>query len=199
MTRISTLTVVTILLAVTAPSQAQFSIGLRPPAPAPMLAGVPPAPAVPIPGQGFGRTNPSAPATSPYLRLNPLGFYSGYFPIYPSWDEPENPRTVINNIYYNNIAPMPQAVAIPRIPPPVITKARLILKVPRDAEVTVSGKKMDAASGSVIVESPDLKPGERHLFDVKVTWKEGEKTEERTRQIRLEAGDEKSLSYYGGK
>ena len=102
---------------------------------------------------------------------------------------------VINNYY---TIPAPAAAAVPPRPAlrPAETKARLILNVPRGAEVVVSGRKQDTANRPLVVVSPDLKPGESHVFEVRVIWREGDKTEERTRQIRLEAGDEKSLSFF---
>lgn len=196
MTNIASLTSLTMVLILAEAGSAQFKIGLRPVAPAPVPQGVIPAPALPIPGQPIGRPSNTNPA--PYLNFNPWGFYSGYLPFYPSWDEPANPGSVINNYYNFPAAPAVKTPA-PRPMAPPVTKARLILKVPKGAVVTVSGKTYESDTGTVLTESPDLKPGEQHLFDVKVVWKEGDKTEERTRRLRLEAGDEKSLSYFAGK
>ncbi|WP_020468953.1 hypothetical protein [Zavarzinella formosa] len=186
-----------VLLILTAVSHAQFMIRLHPPSAAPRPAGVIPPPAVPISGQPFGRTVPAV-NSAPYLSFNPWGFYSGYPAFYPSWQEPDNPGMVINN-FYNVPAPPPVVMPPKPAPLPVEMKAQLILNVPRGAEVIVSGKKLDSAIRPLVVFSPDLKPGERFLFDVKVTWREGDKSEERTRQLQLEAGDEKSLSFFPGR
>lgn len=197
-TVVQPITIATLLTIFAVPGNAQISVGLRPSTPSVQLGGVPPPPAVPIPGQGFGRTNLAAPSVAPSVRINPLGFYSGYWPIYPSWDETENPRASVNNYFF--IAPS-QSPAVASLARPMIhvTKAKLRLSIPSGAEVYVSGKKLSSVSGNLILESPELATGEKHLFDLRVTWKEGGRTEERIRQIRVEAGDEKSLTYFGGK
>ena len=161
----------------------------------PRPAGVIPPPMLPLLGSPLGQKAPAV-RPAPYLWVNPFGFYSGYPPLWPSWEEPAAPpaQSIVNNYFL-----VPAAPPAPQSPVPAPTKARLILSVPRGAEVAVGGVAVDTAARPVVVDSPTLKPGQTYLFDVKVTWKEGDKTEMRTRQFRVEAGDEKSLSYFAGK
>lgn len=175
--------------------QAQFIIRTPGPVGGGFRPNIIPQPMMPIPGISSPPRLNALPSTG-YLNIQPLGIYSGIWPFYPTWNPPTNTQNIINNNYFS--APVP---ANPVLPPPekIETKARVILFVPRSAEVIVNGQKQDTRSRPIVVESPDLREGQRHTFDLKITWKEGDLTEERTRQITVERGDEKSLIYNAGK
>jgi hypothetical protein len=63
--------------------------------------------------------------------------------------------------------------------------------------VLLAGTEVDAAVRPLILESPVLREGQSYTFDVKVSWIEGSKTEERGRKVTVEAGENKSLTYLG--
>ena len=93
--------------------------------------------------------------------------------------------------------PRPAPISDPLpTPQPADLKARLTLNVPAHAQVFLGGKEVDAAATPVILESPELREASA-TFDVKVTWKERDKVEERARKVTVDAGDNKSLTYAG--
>jgi uncharacterized protein (TIGR03000 family) len=117
--------------------------------------------------------------------------YGGLWPLY--YDDPyyqpamtapaPAPVTNVTNI----------TIAAPTPPPEL--RARLNLNVPPNAKVLLDGKEVDTAALPVVLESPVLKEGQRYTFDVKVSWREGDKTEERARTVVVDAGESKTLTY----
>lgn len=192
----------TILLLLPLGASAQIIItGSRPIAPAPRPAGVIPTPVLPMAGQPFStRTASQFPVSG--VNISPWGLFTGYVPYYwPAWGSSSfSTRTdVVFPVPTPAPAPVSASLSVLPLPMAVSKTAKLILLVPNGAEVLVSGIKQDTKFRPIIVESPELKLGQSYLFDVKVTWKEGERTEERTRQLQVEAGDEKSLTYFGNR
>jgi uncharacterized protein (TIGR03000 family) len=78
-------------------------------------------------------------------------------------------------------------------------RARLALDVPANARVWLAGQPVDMTVRPVVLESGVLGPGQTFTFDVKVTWPEGDKTEERTRTVTVDAGNRVSVTYFGGR
>lgn len=153
----------------------------------------PPSPVAPIP--------PAPRAFHTMSGLNPwfgLGGYGAYWPLY--YDDPLSqpiipaaasaPTTNVTNITV--AAPTPP-------PPPPELRAKLTLNIPPHAQVLLAGKPVDTAALPVVLESPVLKEGQRYLFDVKVSWREGDKMEERSRSVSVDAGDSKSVTYLAGR
>jgi uncharacterized protein (TIGR03000 family) len=161
-----------------------------------MPAGVIPTPSLPFPGA------PGAPSPTPPPRVLPRpylanSFYSpwGYSPYWPVWyDTDPLPAAT------NPVVPTPVYVIVPQAPavptPPVELRATLNLTVPMRSHVSVGDKEVDAKVSPLSLESPPLQPGQSYTFDVKVTWPNGDRTEERTRSVTVDAGDSKSLKYF---
>jgi hypothetical protein len=174
-------------------AQAQFAIGVRP-------AGV--VTPIPRPATGVGVTLPHTnviPHRMAY-NLNPFGFYGGGLPFYPSfypdWNDPGQQQPIINNIIQVP-APAPALVSAPEpvaVTPPE-TKAYLTLHIPQGGKVWSHGQEVDTKAVPIILESPDLKPNQSYTFDVKVSWKEGDRKEERARTLAVPVGENKSLTY----
>jgi len=133
------------------------------------------------------------PARSPYY-----GAY-GYSPFYPVWYdtdvEPVPVRTSLIQTPAPVYAPPPQTTTIVLPTPPDELHARLSLTVPLRSRVWLAGKEVDANATPIVLQSPTLRDDQSYTFDVKVTWQDGSKTEERTRSVVVGAGDEKSLTY----
>jgi uncharacterized protein (TIGR03000 family) len=79
--------------------------------------------------------------------------------------------------------------------PESTTKARLILNVPENAEVSINGEKANLTGTRRVFESPDLTPGQQQNYDIRVVWKENGKTVDESRTLSLSAGESKSLTY----
>jgi uncharacterized protein (TIGR03000 family) len=162
---------------------------------APQPAGVIPTPSLPFPGApgAPSPTSPIRPLPRSFLRgggwYDPWG-YSAYWPV---WYDTDPVPTVANPVVPVYV-PVPQPVTIPQPPPDV--RARLALTVPSRAHVWLSGKEVDPNVSPLILESPPLQPGQSYTFDLKVTWPSGGKTEERTRTVKVDAGDQKTLAYF---
>lgn len=150
--------------------------------------GVIPAPVLPLPGSPLRQITFRQPVRMPAL-ANPLSNY-WWYAAWPVWyDEPP--------VAFNNAIPLPAAA--PLLAAPIELRARLTLNLPLGARVWLAGKEVDAAATPVMLESPVLRDGQAYSFDVKVTWRELGRTEERERTVRVDAGERKSLTYFGGK
>jgi uncharacterized protein (TIGR03000 family) len=194
---IRTVTPLAAMLALCAAANAQFIRG-HIGRPAAMPAGVIPTPSLPFPGA------PGAPSPTPPPRYLPRPYLGnafndrwGYSPYWPVWYD-SDPMPEATYTPAPASAPVyvivPQAPAAP--PQPVELRATLNLTVPMRAHVTVGGKEVDAKVSPLILESPVLQAGQSYTFDVKVTWPSGDRTEERTRRVSVDAGDSKSLKYF---
>jgi uncharacterized protein (TIGR03000 family) len=162
-------------------------------------AGVIAAPSLPIAGGVVGGVPGAAPARSfprPALATTPYYGPWGYSPFWPVWYDTD-PIPVVNTV-------MPVPVPVYATPSQTTIvfaaaaaelRARLALSVPMQSRVWVGGKEVDARSAPVVLESPPLQEGQSYTFDLKVTWPEGDKTEERTRSVTVWAGEQTSLAY----
>jgi uncharacterized protein (TIGR03000 family) len=150
----------------------------------------PPSPTSPIPPLPRRQLN-LIPGLTPWGG----GFsYGGLYPLY--YDDP---------YYYQPamIAPAPAPAPAPNVTnifvtaptPPAELRARLNLNVPGNAKVFMNGKEVDTAAQPLVLESPVLKEGQQYTFDVKVSWREGAKSEERARTVAVDAGESKTLTY----
>jgi uncharacterized protein (TIGR03000 family) len=147
---------------------------------------VPPSPTTPLPPRPFPR---------PFLTPNPFIDYFPYAPYWPQWYDAE-PVITTNNIPLATVPePRPAPISAPLPTTPPETKARLTLNIPPGAMVTLAGQEVDSAASPVLLESPDLREGQRYTFDIKVTWKERNKMQERARKVVVDVGDTKSLTY----
>lgn len=183
-----------LLLFVSAGAWAQLIV--RPPHPGPPR----PAGVISPPALGFaGALTPPSPTTAPrplprpFLTPNPFIDYFPYAPYWPQWYDAD-PVVTTYNIPLA-IVPEPKPAPISAPPPPPDYKARLTLNVPAGAYVTIGGVEVDSAANPLFLESPELREGQRYTFDVKVSWKERDKAQERSRRVVVDAGDTKSLTY----
>jgi uncharacterized protein (TIGR03000 family) len=160
-----------------------------------------PAGVISPPSLGFvGSLTPPSPTSRPlprpFLTPNPYIDYFPYAPYWPQWYDAE-PVVTTNNIPLATV-PEPRAAPIsaplPPGPPPDY-RAKLTLNLPPGAVVTLAGQEIDTAASPVHLESPELREGQRYTFDVRVFWKERDKTQERARKVTVDAGDTKSLTY----
>ena len=149
-------------------------------------------------------TTPARPLPRPFVTPFPYygpvaaPFYGawGYTPYLPVWYDTDP-------LPYGNPA---VSVTVPVITPPSQTtivlpsqpeelRARLALTVPMRAKVWMGDKEVDPNATPLVLESPPLRDGQSYTFNVKVAWPVGERTEERTRQVTVAAGEQKSLTY----
>jgi hypothetical protein len=156
------------------------------------------APSLPIAPGSLSPPSPVSPARplpQPFLVPNPFSGLWGFSPYWPMWYD-SDPIVVTN---YIPLVPVPQPPPVSPPAPPPDRKARLVLDVPPSAEVRIGDKVVDAAARPLILESPELRDGQRYAFDVKVSWKERDKTQERSRVVMVDAGESKSLTYTAAK
>jgi len=157
-------------------------------------AGVIAPPALPIPGSltppGY---TPPRPHLRPFLAPNPYFNSWGFAPYWPTWSETQ--PAVVNSFIPVPVPTLPSPTPVAPPPPPEL-RARLTLTVPNGASVWLAGKELDANVKPLILESPILQPSQTYTFNLKVTWPEGQRTEERTRVVIVAAGDSKSLAYF---
>jgi len=189
MIRTATALAACFLLAATAEAQ----LIVRPPPARPKPAGVILPPSLPLPG-GTLLDRPANTQVRPRFVANPLRPFAFYAPYWPVWDDSyeQQPAVVVNNFVP---VPTPAPEPAPPPPPPPELRARLTLDVPAGAHVFLAGREVDAAIRPLILESPVLQSGQAYVFDVRVTWVEGRKTEERSRVVTVAAAESKSLTY----
>jgi len=162
----------------------------------PRPAGVIQPPSLPLPGSPLQHLTiaPPRPNLRPGVVRNPYYYNAwGFAPYYPWYDE-RPPASIVNNL----ILPAQQPAPIAPPPPPEL-RARLTLNIPLGSKVWLADKEMDAAIAPLILESPILKDGQTYSFDVKITWLEGRTMEERKRVVVVDAGEMKSLTYFGAR
>jgi uncharacterized protein (TIGR03000 family) len=182
------------LLVLGLPAQAQVVRTGRPVQP----AGVILPPQLPVANPASARPAPPMRPFRPTLFPNyGLFGYGGYYayPFLPYDGDYERPTTTVVNNYVT--VSVPPVVAPPA--PPAELRARLTLDIPPNAKVWLAGKPVDAAALPMVLESPALRPGQTYTFDVKIAWREGDKTQERTRRMTVEAGNGATVTYFGGK
>ena len=169
----------------------------RPPPPVFRPGGVILPPQVPFVGSQ-GVTSPTPPARvlpRPFLAPNPFPDLLGISPYWPVWYDSQ---PIVNTTYipYPVPAPAPASVSAPVAPPPPPDmRAKLVLNIPSNAEVWLADQQLDAGAQPLILESPELREGQRYAFNVKVKWKERDKMQERSRTVTVDAGESKSLTY----
>jgi uncharacterized protein (TIGR03000 family) len=166
----------------------------RPPPPVFRPGGVIQPPIVPFVGSQ-GVTSPTPPPRvlpRPFLATNPFNNFLGIAPYWPVWYDSE-PIVTTNYIPYPVPTPAPPPISAP--PPPPDMKAKLVLNLPSNAEVWLADQQVDSGAQPLILESPELREGQRYAFNVKVKWKERDKMQERSRTVTVDAGESKSLTY----
>jgi len=128
----------------------------------------------------------------PFLAPQPFNNLLGIAPYWPVWYDSE-PIVTTNYIPFPVPTPAPPPISAP--PPPPDMKAKLVLNIPSNAEVWLADQQVDSGAQPLILESPELREGQRYAFNVKVKWKERDKMQERSRTVTVDAGESKSLTY----
>ncbi len=176
-------------------SQAQIIIGFGTPAPKQMTQGNHPASLslaqLPRPSTTLGiQRNPVYPfgVAHTFGGVNPL--FPAYLPVQP----------IVINQYVPTPIPSPVVVAeappvLPQPAPIIRERAQLKISTPPSVEVWIDGKKYGTHGGPFIVDSPELKPGERYGFSVKLVWPGRDIPEEEV--ITVQGGQERSVSILG--
>jgi uncharacterized protein (TIGR03000 family) len=183
-----------LVLALTASAWAQLIV--RPPPGRPQPAGVIQPPVVPFVGSNAvpSPTPLARVAPRPFLMANPFYNVWGYAPLWPAYYDYPAP---VEPAYLP--VPVRTEVTVVTAPPqpvaPAPLRARLTLNVPANAEVWLAGQAVDVAAVPVVIESPDLEPGQRYNFDIRVAWKEPSGVQERKRTVTVEGGRSTSLTY----
>lgn len=192
-------TAATLALALALAASAWAQLIVRPPPDPPQPAGVILPPSLPIVGSPTAPspTPPPRVAPRPYLIANPFYDLWGYAPLWPVfYDNPPPagpgliPIPLQNEVSVVTVAPAATTAAAP-----APLRARVTLNIPANAQVWVGGQPVKVATVPLTLESPDLDPGQRYTFDLKVAWKERSGEQERKRRVTVEAGQTTSLTY----
>lgn len=191
---------IALALVVCTSAEAQIYIRPHPPRPVRIVQPAPVFPPVYLPIAPGALSTPGVGPARPPLRqflLNPYyGVWGyggwGYDPYWPGYYETTPP---IVNQYIPVPTPAPAPAPEPVEPP----RARLTLNVPAGARVWLGGKEVDAGVSPLVLESPFLREGQAYTFDVKVTWLEGTRTEERSRKVTVPADESRSLTYFAAR
>ena len=136
---------------------------------------------------------PGNPYYNDYNRFNNYYRPGGFVPYYGfggGWDGPQT--TVINNTIINNPAPVVIVAA------PVRNTGRVTIHVPKDALVYVHGDKLDQSGSVRVIETPLLIGEQTHVLKLRITWEQGGKTQEESREMELRTGDSKSWTILTG-
>jgi uncharacterized protein (TIGR03000 family) len=178
-----------------------------------------------FPGYGFGYSpyaNPYGLGYSPYA--TPYGFgggaYSPYYNPYtaPAYRPPSvyNPPATSDNPTNTppSSQPAPTTTAATRRPamrdsfyPPVKDKdkdtgdapATVVVQVPADAELWFQGQKTDLTGSQRTFTSPMLERGASYTYDVKARWTEDGKPVEKTRSVKVRAGERTTIDFVNAK
>ena len=132
---------------------------------------------------------------NPYAGLG-FGYGYGFGSSYGySYDPYYQPRAGSNPFVPQfELAGPPAATIRFTTPPPIVDDsiAKLRLEVPAKAKVTLNGETQTGEAMERTFVSPKLDADGSHTFDIKVSWKEGDKTIEESRAIKVGAGEETS-------
>jgi uncharacterized protein (TIGR03000 family) len=71
------------------------------------------------------------------------------------------------------------------------------MRVPADAEIWFSGEKTSQSGSFRQFVSPPLAAGREYTYEIRLKWREGERTRDQTRRVTFQAGDRIRLDYFG--
>jgi len=139
------------------------------------------------------------------------GYQSGYYPrtYYGGYYYPNN--SYYNNSYYNNgsYVSTPNTSSYQSFyPSEGVTGASyanapdqssravtMSIRVPTDAEVWFGDVKTNLTGTERVFVSPALEPGNDYTYDIRARWNENGRSVERTRTLRVHAGDRLSINF----
>jgi uncharacterized protein (TIGR03000 family) len=73
--------------------------------------------------------------------------------------------------------------------------ALIDVQVPADAQITFDGESTSQTGTERLFRSPPLPPGQDFSYEVKARWTENGKDIERTRKVRVRAGERMSVNF----
>jgi uncharacterized protein (TIGR03000 family) len=79
--------------------------------------------------------------------------------------------------------------------PPADTTAQIDLRVPEGAEVWIAGTKTGQTGPQRRFVSPPLTPGKTYTYEVRVTWKDGAREVNQSRELPVDAGARVSATF----
>ncbi len=117
-----------------------------------------------------------------------FGYSYGYFGMYSA-------PTYSYTYTYVSAPPRSAYTQSHAAPSPVTSRTALIeVRVPADAEVSFNGETTSETGTLRTFRSKPLQDDTIYTFEVKASWKENDKPVERTRKVRLQAGEEIRIS-----
>lgn len=187
--------VIVMCMTIVPTSWGQIIIGFGMPAPRPISQGShPPSLSlaqIPRPSTTLGIQR------NPEFCISSMPTFGGVVPLFPAYF-PIQPIVMNQRV----LVPTPEVLispeAIVELPKPtLIVKERASLKVqaPSGVEVWIDGKKYGNQGGPFIADSPELKPGERYGFSLRLVWPGRDQPEEEV--ITVQGGQERSVQILG--
>jgi uncharacterized protein (TIGR03000 family) len=100
---------------------------------------------------------------------------------------------------YNYAAPPDRSATMPLQPARRADDrtVRIQVRVPADARIWFDGEPTTQRGEVRTFESPALDPAKRYAYEIRATWQEGGRAVERTRQLRVRAGDRINVNLAG--
>lgn len=182
-------------LTVVPTSWGQIIIGFGTPAPRPVSQGShPPSLSlaqIPRPSTTLGIQR------NPECCISPMPTFGGVVPLFPAY-YPIQPIVMNQRVAIPTPEVLTPPEAIVELPKPTsVVRERASLKVqaPSGVEVWIDGKKFGAHGGPFIADSPELKPGERYGFSLRLVWPNQDQPEEEV--ITVQGGQERSVQILG--
>jgi uncharacterized protein (TIGR03000 family) len=179
-----------LVLAFPVPVHAQFQAGIR---------------TLPFNGAVVVRSSPTAvtPVTRGYptpafFPTQPFpGFVGGAYPLY-GWGGYSGGSPIIvnqNQIVIQNYLPDLLPRPVPTDPVALLSAgylARLTLQIPEGAEVWLDGKKVEQTGSTRFLDATNMQPGELRFMEIRILWKEGQRSFEETRKVPMRGGDSRT-------
>jgi uncharacterized protein (TIGR03000 family) len=143
---------------------------------------------------GFNHGNFGSFYARPYYGYHNHGYYPysgyGYSPysmgVYPSYNYNVYPTPLYGGSSTLVVPEYPDtSVFSPPAPAPALTDttARVIVRLPANAELSFEGTKVTGTGSVREFESPALKPGYRYTYEVRAQWVENGKTVTQTQSV----------------
>jgi uncharacterized protein (TIGR03000 family) len=111
--------------------------------------------------------------------------YMYYVPA-PAASQPKGNRTLLVEVRILNGTVTPAPADVP---------AQIDLRVPADAQIWFDGEKTAQAGTLRHFVSPPLTSGKEYLYEVRATWKEGEREVTESRHLSIRAGSHLSAFF----
>jgi uncharacterized protein (TIGR03000 family) len=131
---------------------------------------------------------------------NPTYGRYGYTPgAYDNSSPTYSYNTYRYNPWYTSVT-VPDRFAAPPLQPASRRDDRTVriqLRVPADAKIWFDGEATRQGGEVRTFQSPALDPAKQYSYEIRATWKQNGRTIERTRHVRVRAGDRMSVDLMG--